>query len=211
VSSKYRLRSPALLALPLALAASACSEFFTDPYEWGTVEVTVAFDTGEPVPGVDLVFFTGARLLDRGVTDEEGRHTFGFGPPAPVGISASSSRHTPSFQVQTLRMREGDRHQVSFTLESCRGDIRVRVVDEDGDPVPGAQLTLYTSTETLDVADVGESGEHTFVRLFCGNYGVLISPPAGYTVPEGRGSSWIDGLIVENGGLLEAVFTVFPD
>lgn len=202
-ASSFRI---AFVLAALALGAASCSEYFTDPWEWGRVDVTVTFQTGEPAPGVDLTFFSGTRVLDRAFTDDEGRHTFGFGPWGPLGVAVTTPRFQPGYQVQTFRMEEGGHRELSFTVVHCVGDLLVLVEDEEGAPVPGAQLTLYTWQEVVQVADVDEFGAFRFVGLDCDNYGVRIAPPPGFTVEEGPGSSWIDGLIVQDGEELVATF-----
>ncbi|SVB52502.1 uncharacterized protein METZ01_LOCUS205356, partial [marine metagenome] len=94
----------------------------------------------------------------------------------------------------------------SFTVEPCRGEIGVRVEDENSDPVSGALLELYALNRTWDQDFTGANGVLTFTQACGMEVGVRVTPPAGYTVPEGRGSSFYDGLRPDIDGRVELVF-----
>ena len=93
----------------------------------------------------------------------------------------------------------------SFTVEACRGEVGVRVEDENSDPVSGALLELYALNRTWDQDFTGANGVLTFTQACGMEVGVRVTPPAGYTVPEGRGSSFYDGLRPDIGGRVEAI------
>jgi len=184
-----------LLLLP------ACAEMVTDIFEYGTVEVEVVQQDGEPVPGANLTLYRSYQVMAQGVTDETGRHLFEFVPSTRYGIMLGpgvgyifeEGRGT-SF-VDGLWMGEGEVHTHSFTVIGCSPELQVRVEDEAGIPVPGAGLELYYTHGLLATGASGADGLFTFSAATCGmEYGVRVLPPQGYTVVEGRGSSFIDGI-----------------
>jgi len=94
----------------------------------------------------------------------------------------------------------------SFSIESCSGEVGIRVEDQNSDPVRGALLELYATNRTWDQDITGADGALTFTGACGMEVGVKVTPPAGYTVQQGRGFSFFDGLNPEPGGQVEVVF-----
>ncbi len=193
-----------IVLLVSLLLLPACAEMVTDIFEYGSVEVEVVQQNGDPVPGAKLILYNSLQFMAQGVTDETGRHLFEFVPPNGYGIRLlpgagyifEEGRGT-SF-VDGLSIGEGEAHTHSFTVLGCSSELQVRVEDEAGTPVPGAGLELYSTHEILATGASGADGLFTFSAATCGiEYGVRVLPPQGYTVVEGRGSSFIDGIRLE--------------
>ncbi len=191
----------------------ACAEMVTDILEYGSVEVEVVQRDGEPVPGAKLILYNSLQLMAQGVTDESGRHLFEFVPPNQYGIRLLpgvgyifEEGRGASF-IDGLWIGEGEVHTHSLTVLGCSPEIQVRVEDEAGFPVPGAGLELYTTHEILATGASGADGLFTFSAFACGmEYGVRVQPPQGYTVVEGRGSSFIDGIRLDTDEKLQITF-----
>lgn len=196
----------------LLLATSACSELFTEPFDYGTVEVSTERTSGGPATGVHLVLYSGTRILDQGFSDEEGRLTFLLVPFGNLGVAAGTEGLSlqPSYQFVTFRMDEGGVQRVSFSFVPCEGSISIEVLDDASAPVQGAEVSVYSPERMVGTAFTDASGRHRFEGVPCGNYGAHVRAPSGYTAEDGAGTSFIDGLEVEDSALIEVVFTLSP-
>lgn len=197
----------------ICLVATGCSLLLTDAFEYGTVEVTAQTDSGEPIPGVGMLLYSGTRHLATGDTDESGRFVFTFVPEGDLGVHSTwpADVQEPDPSYQTFRMREGESHSVIFTIEVCvgTGSIFVRTVDEDGAPVGDVHLNLYDPHEILEDVRTDAGGTYDFFDVPCGGpYGVQLAPPGGYEVDPGPGGRYIDALFIEDGTVHELVFVL---
>jgi hypothetical protein len=199
-------------AAVLALTAGACSELLRDGYDYGAVHVETVRRNGDPIPGVELALYSGARVWARGVSDADGRYVFRFVPPGNFGVRAVPPRERyavvegrgRSF-IDGLQIDLGRDTAVSFTfLKFGDGAVQVAVRDPAGNPVPGTRLILYSGTVRMEAtADV--NGVHRFEPVPFGNFGVRAVPPAGYSARERRGEAFMDGIEVDEGSVERAV------
>jgi hypothetical protein len=200
-----------ILVALIALPAGGCSELLSEPFEYGEVQVTTVLDSGEPLGGVHLVLYSGTRVHQQASTDDNGYSRFRFVPPGALGVSVEPPLgfRLPGASYTTFTMNEGDRREVTFTFEACLGSIAVLVVDDEGEPVPDAGLLLYAPRGELEDVRTDAAGRYDFVDILCGGgYAVKVTPPPGYSVEEGPGSSYNDGLTVGEGAPVELVFTL---
>lgn len=180
------------------------------------VRVAVSDSSQVPVQGVLLELYTARESWASARTGEDGTLSFS-GRDAPcnreigvavrpgVGYMAEEGRGS-SF-VDGLRLTDGAVESLAFTVARCTPRIQVHVEDEAGSTVPNATLELYSSGNTLDTGSTDGNGDFTFMDFACGlEYGVKVKPPAGYTVSEGRGSSYFDGLRPGGQEVLRIVF-----
>jgi hypothetical protein len=118
---------------------------------------------------------------------------------------------TPGDSLSTYRdnlvVDAGSNDTTIFRLAKCAGTVRAIAVDGVGAPVGGVTATFYTSTQQLAVLATGADGTVSYSQMPCViQVGVQIAPPAGYSVPSGRGSRFIDGLTVTNGARVDVTF-----
>lgn len=208
------LRRILLLAPFAALPAlSGCSEYFTDPYDWGTVEAWVLDQTGAPVADASLTLYSGTRHLGIARTDADGYHRFRFVPPGSLGVSVSppSPAANPQYQFTTFRMEEGQHRELTFHVSLCEGGIRVSVADPHGAAAQGVEVQLYRWDGGVARQATDAAGQVRFAELPCDNYGVRLLPSEGFDFEEGAGSSWVDGLSFEHQEELEVSFVVTRD
>ena len=89
---------------------------------------------------------------------------------------------------------------IRFVLSECDGTVAATVEDQTGAAVPGARVILYTSTIDIATLASDSAGKAAFTTAPCVSaLGLRVTPPAGYTVVEGRGTSAFDGIIITNG------------
>jgi hypothetical protein len=75
--------------------------------------------------------------------------------------------------------------------------------------VPNTTALFYTPSLQLGIGATAADGRVTFSQAPCATQlGILITPAPGYSVPDGRGSRFIDGLTVTNGATIDVTFRV---
>jgi hypothetical protein len=189
------------LLLAVASLLSGCSDLFPSSYEYATVEVQANRWNGDPVPGVNLVLYTGERHMGYGVTDEEGRHVFHFVPQGEFGVGAVASdgfELMPANRpfITEIWIERGDAESVAFTLlKEGTGSIQVLARDESGEPVGGVTVSLYTHRGPLLEGETDADGSYTFEEVGHGSYGVAMEPLFGYRIPD----RFFDGIVLEGG------------
>jgi Carboxypeptidase regulatory-like domain len=196
-----------------ALLLAGCSNLATDAQPYGTIDVNTVRSNGDPVPGVQLLLYTGVRPMAYGTTGMDGKYLFRFVPRGEYGVKATPPdgyglpAGTPDY-VDRLDMAPGQHESVTFTyLPACEGSIQAFVQDSTGAPVQGAGLTLYDAQSIITMATSDANGTYTFTGLTCTTqFGVSVQAPAGYSVVQQRGSSFFDGLSLTDGEVLTVTF-----
>lgn len=203
-------REPRTRAMPRPTAAAAalalvllggCSDLLREPYEYGEVVVSVTRRDGEPIAGTELILYTGRRPMEYGETGPDGRVVFDF---VPIGQYGVEIRPPDGFElpagartnVDAIQVDEGARETLDFTLLKVGpGDIHVRVLDDAGDPLSDLQLWLYTSEGPVAEGRTDASGEHAFLDVPFGDYGVRVDPRLGLLPVRAHA----DGIVIEEG------------
>jgi hypothetical protein len=170
----------------------------------GRIRVLTTDQAGSPIGGVPLVLYTSQGLVAEGKTDDRGVHDFvrvacgvqyGVRVDAPGLVVEGGGR---TF-VDGIEVSHGDERTVSFQLERCYGSLSVEVADRAGSPVPDAGLTLYSVRGLVAENKTDAQGRFAFAEVPCGQYGVRVTPPAGYVAQSGSGTSYVDGIDIGNG------------
>jgi len=169
----------------------------------GAIEVAVEEPDGSVIPGVRLQLFGPQGVLAEGVTDENGQYSFLDLQLGEYGVFAfprpafSLPDGGPMGIAEGLLVDESHVEQVRFTMDACRGAIRVHARDTLGSPVVGLGLEVFRPEGVVTEARTGADGAVTFERLLCGSYGVFIDRANGLTPAGAAGSEWfVDGLSV---------------
>lgn len=190
--------------LPLAslLAATAgCADALVDNYRYGSVEVVAVSANGKPGEGIHLILHRGGEHLAYGTTDASGRYVFDFVPTGRLGVFATlpETLSTPNYYnwiaVNEIPLEPGAHQRVELSVLRCDNRIDVRVVDDDAAPLADIVVDLYRSDGVIRQDTTGLDGVVRFTGVPCGNLGVAIAVPAGYSAPPGRGGSYMDGLL----------------
>ena len=173
----------------------------------GSIAVQVRDNTGQPVPGASLTFYTGAGVISNTPASASGTTSFpglrcdeyGVRLAVPRGWTAAEARGV-SF-ADGLRVRRGSALTVVLTpVRIPRAVVRVRVVDQTDAAVPNVRTVLYTGAGVERDVVTGIDGTVTMDEVLVGpEYGVRVVPPTGLTATEARGQTYVDGLRL-NGG-----------
>lgn len=182
----------------------------------GTVSVHVADVAGGDLSGVSLTLYDPQAVDGKAVTDASGRATFtnvtfglhGVLVERPLlyrdYLAPGDSLYS---HKDNLIIDDGAADTATFQFKRCGGTMRAVLLDDVGSPVPNAAVLFYTSTLQLSVATSGPTGIVLFAGAPCATQlGMYITPGPGYTIGEGRGSRFIDGLTVANGATVQATF-----
>jgi len=182
----------------------------------GVVVVRIVQTTGAPLSGVLVTLYHPAAIDGTARTDASGIAVFNAVPFGVYGVSVARPLLFRDFRTlgdsagafrDDLIVDAGARDSVSFVFTKCAGSIRLSAVDQNGAPVLGATAVVYTSTSELAGQQTAADGRATFVDVPCvTQVGVRITAPAGYSVVQGRGTSFVDGLTFTAGQVVDVTF-----
>ena len=179
----------------------------------GDINVRVLDESGGSVADHPVILYQASGVVEEGRTGSAGERTFGPLPCRNFGIALV---RIPGWEfeegrgtgfIDGIQVTRGSSQAFTFYVERCEASIRASVVDGAGESVAGASLALFTAVEELIRRETYAGGTVVFTEIPCGmEYGVRVTPPEGYTVEEGRGSSFFDGLDPSNGEELAVIF-----
>ena len=181
----------------------------------GDLKVRVLDESGGSVADHPLILYRSSGVVEEGRTGSGGERTFGPLPCRGFGIALvripgwkfEEGRGTGF--IDGIEVTRGSSQAFTFYVERCVANIRASVVDGAGTSVGGASLALFTAREEVIRRETDASGTVVFTEVGCGiEYGVSVTPPEGYAVEEGRGSSFFDGLVPSKGEELVVTFRV---
>ncbi len=168
----------------------------------GTLRARVRNPEQNPVPDFPVRVYQPQGTVEEGTTGADGTRAFGplmcrnFGLALMPKLGWEYEEGSGKSYYDGLKVNRGEERTLDFTVEACWGRIEARVRDQGGAAVPGTLVTLYTGQGDLEEGTTDVTGTRRFDHILCGReYGVRVTPPAGYTVVEGRGSSFFDGLL----------------
>ncbi|MGV3710375.1 MAG: MSCRAMM family protein, partial [Gemmatimonas sp.] len=179
----------------------------------GSLEVRVRDNTGAPVPRSLLTFYGEFGTQDSVLGPDATRRisnlacgAYGVRVRPPTGWAAQEQQG--SAYQDNIRIRRGTAAAVTLTIQrGGRATVRVRVIDNLDLPVANVRTVLYTGQGL--VADLMTDGEGyvTIPDIITSEeYGVRVVPRAGYTAPEGPGSTYTDGIRLTSGETRNFVF-----
>ena len=178
----------------------------------GTLRGSVQDASGVPVIEHPVRLYSSTSTLELEDTGADGVTVFDSIPCGNFGI-ALTQRPGWTFEqglnssfYDGISVTDQSDQTFSFTVEPCSGAVGVRVEDENSDPVSGALLQLYANDRTWDQDVTTADGVILFTQACGMEVGVKVTPPSGYTVSQGRGLSFFDGLRPDLNGRVELVF-----
>ena len=176
---------------------------------------------GEPVAGAMVSFvpeggdgLSSMRIL---VTDAQGRYEEDLDHPGPYLVTAQvvasmGEQHSVEYLEEIA-----DEEEVRLDIELPLGRISGRIVDEEGEPVPGARVTLHTEHGMAfgsflggQYAEItaGDDGKYDLEYLKPGTYSVGVggTPMGGILGGESKGGRVVEGgLSISEGEHLDDV------
>ena len=180
----------------------------------GSISALVRDNTGRPVPGAILTFYTGANKIEDAVVGADGRRNFssllctdyGLRVQLPVGWTATEARGATF--LDGLRVRRDSALSATLTVVRIgRAIVRVRIVDQTGAAVANARVVLYTGAGlTRDVRTAADGTVTMSDILVNAEYGVRVVNPPGYLAAEGRGTTYFDAIRLADGEVRELEF-----
>ena len=207
-------RSVALAGL--AMLVIGCDQLVTSPSRYTAVEVHTERRDGTAVPNVPLVLYTGLRIMGYDTTNAQGVARFVRVPEGPAyGVYAGEPAGyafpeqllggPPTNAVNGLDLVHGSIANVtSHLLRIGPGTVVTRITDDAGSPVASADVDLYTATGVLQRSKTATDGRAVFSAVPYGLYGVRTVRTAAYRDLEEPEFLWKDGLLVEEGGTVDA-------
>ena len=192
-------------------AGAVRATLVVERYGWGRLRLRVVDQQGAAVPPMRAVVYSGATLVADSTLDQAGvlqvdslRADRSYGvriaPPVPYGYRLVEARGE-SYQ-DALALQDGVTREVTLRLQRLleRGSVRIAVQDSAGAPVRDARVVVYIASGLVRDLRTDAAGVVVATDLVAGTeHGVRVVPPAGYTVVEGAGSSFVDGVVLATG------------
>jgi hypothetical protein len=185
-----------------------------------TVVVSIRDQGERPVPDARVVLYNSSGLVRDQGTDSTGRAVMdtvlmselhGVRIVNPRGYLLGEGRGIS--YLDQLLLADGEVREIPFRMERTgRATVQVQITDQDNRPVPAARVVLYTGAGVERDLRTGSDGTITLGNLIVAlaegplDYGVRVVAPAGYTVEEGRGLTYQDGLRLTDGELRRLPF-----
>ncbi len=212
--SRFR-RGPiraALLVLAVS-ALSACDQWMTRPVRYRSVALEVKRRNGEPVPGTELMLYTGARPMGFGKTDANGKLQFDDVPFGSYGLyilnTPAGYFTRPGYGQQYIDGITVDTAQIPtkqfVVYKSGQGTILVRTVDANGVAIPRIQ---YRATDEIggQLAGLTDSLGLSLFTVGTGIWTVRVDNPAAISVPGAPATLASSAFLVEGGTRDTALF-----
>ena len=173
-----------------------------------TVRVVALDQDSRAVADARVVLYTGQGVARDLRTGADGVVTldtilmttpYGVRLVPPRGYSIGEGRGISFFD--DVLLGDGDTRTLTFRPQRTgRGQLQVRVIDDADQPVRLARVTLYTATGIEREQVTGADGQATMGDVITeGEYGVRVLAPAGYSMANGPGQSYVDGVRLSNG------------
>jgi hypothetical protein len=173
-----------------------------------TVRVVALDENARAVADARVVLYTGqgvARDLRTGADGVVSLDTilmttpYGVRLVPPRGYRLGEGRGISFFD--DVLLGDGETRTLTFRPQRTgRGQLQVRVLDDQDQPVRQARVTLYTATGIERELFTGADGQVTIGDIITeGEYGVRVLAPAGYSMANGPGQSYVDGVRLSNG------------
>jgi hypothetical protein len=192
-------------------AGTVRATLVVEKYGWGRIRLRVVDQQGAAIPPMRAVVYSGATLVADSTLDQAGvlqvdslRADRSYGvriaPPVPYGYRLVEARGE-SYQ-DALALQDGVTREVTLRLQRLleRGSVRITVQDSAGAPVRDARVVVYIASGLVRDLRTDAAGVVVATDLVAGTeHGVRVVPPAGYTVVEGAGSSFVDGVVLASG------------
>jgi hypothetical protein len=159
-----------------------------EAYEFGEVTGRLVNLNGAPVPDFDLVLRNTASRKPNALVSTDKHGNFEI-PAAPAGDLVVASQSTPSFMVQGLYLKPGDKLHLPLVLDWGEHEIRGIVVDANDNPVPASRIILQWShrvdgitTKATRRTATDTQGQFAFTNLGPGPHSLRIDAPGFSTV-----------------------------
>lgn len=179
-----------VLAGAVFAGAGGCDRMLTRPSMYTELEVVTTDQAGAPVAGVSLELYTGPRPMMYAFSDSTGRHVFRDVPRAAYGVVAVAPRgytvenhiegNPKAAVIDTLDLLKGDVAPVQFRFVGP-GGAAVRVHAQDGTPLVGVTVQLYTWQSIFSETKTDSTGVARFGDVTVGTgFGVQVLRPIYY-------------------------------
>lgn len=176
----------------------------------GAVDITVTTDSGAPLDSVHVTLYTPTQTIITLITDPNGRVEFDSLAIGQYGVVVEPPPYyrdfAPGERPVVIRdglsvPDEGVHDSATIALHRCTGSLTAVVRDQNGAAVPGVGTVFYTSTQSLTPTITTDSnGSARLAEAPCATQlGVRVVAGSGYSIVEGRGSSFDDGIVLFKG------------
>lgn len=171
----------------------------------GTVTAKVVDQASAPLPDVDVELYSSTQVISRQKTATDGRALFSPVPFGSYGVRAfrpdayRDQGESQTLEVDGLVIEEGATETRTLALQRCMGSITLTVSNPTFGAGANIRTQLFSAIRVVDARRTGTDGAVRYADVTCGGYGVRLLPSAEWVVIPGRGTEFLDGLIVNRG------------
>lgn len=183
----------------------------------GTVAARVLKEGEGPAANAEVELYAANGVVSKRQTDADGRARF---DAVPFGAYGIRTLRTPEYRdvdegpllnQDGLVVEDGVTATGTLTLRKCLGSIVLRVADPVRGSAAAVGTELFTATAVIDTGRTMSDGTVRYDKLQCGAYGVRIRPSADWIIASGRGTSFMDGLVVHRDATVNVLLPVQYD
>lgn len=202
----------------LLMAASGCEMALTEGAAFGSVRVEANSRAGNPLPGIDILLYTGRRPMGYGTTDANGLVVFRNVPPGNYAVRATLPERYAD--LAEFGLGESALFSGGFGLEAGKtftrslvflvrgtGSLEARARDSSGAPIPGLTIDFYRSSGYIAKVATNAEGIARVDSVPLGFYGAAFIAPDSLGVPN-QPFTFRDMLFVDSESTARAEFTV---
>lgn len=174
----------------------------------GTAIAKVVDQASAPMSGIDVELYSPTQVIGRQKTATDGHATFSPMPFGNYGVRVyrpdayRDLDESPSIHVDGLVIEDGVTETRTLALQLCVGSITLTVSNPTFGAGANIRTQLFRATGMVDARRTGTDGTVRYADIACDRYGVRVLPSAEWVLINGRGTEFLDGLVVKRGTAL---------
>ncbi|MFA6165594.1 MAG: carboxypeptidase-like regulatory domain-containing protein [Gemmatimonadaceae bacterium] len=171
----------------------------------GTVVAKVVDQASASLSNVDVELYSATQSIGRQRTGSDGRVAFTPVPFGSYGVRAFRPEayrdvgEPVTLDVDGLVVEEGVTESRILALQRCAGTITLTVSNPTFGAGANIRTQLFRASGVVDARRTGTDGTVRYSGIDCDAYGVRMLPSADWVVIPGRGTEFLDGLILNRG------------
>jgi hypothetical protein len=200
------------------MTVTGCEVALTEGAPYGSVRIEATSRANAPLPGIDILLYTGRRPMGYGTTDTNGLVVFRQVPPGGYAIRATlperyadlaefnlgpSALFSDGFSVEAGKTST---RALTFLLRGT-GSLEARARDSSGVPIRGLTIDFYRSSGYIAKVLTDTAGLARMDSVPLGYYGAAFTAPDSLGVPN-QPFTFRDMLFVDGESPARAEFTV---
>lgn len=138
--------------------------------------IGVVYDVnGSPIGGATITISQNNTVIATITSSANGTYTLPGLVAGTYTVTASAASYQPS--TQGIMVIPNQAVALDFNLQSLPSSFSGTIVDDQANPIPGAQISIYQNGNLVAVTTTGTNGSFSLTGLGSGSYSVVITAP----------------------------------